>query len=69
MGSPISPHSKGLTTFSTHERFDTVLPLVMRLKGSKIFERLCSRVINVVLATRCAAIARKPKHACWLSSS
>ena len=69
MGSPIPPHSKSLAAFPAHEGLNPMLPLVMCLKGSKILEGLCSRVINVVPATWCTAIARKPKHTCWLGTS
>jgi hypothetical protein len=57
MGSPVALYSKRLSTFPTHERLDSMLSLVMCLEGSEIFEWPCSRVINVVLATLCTAIA------------
>ncbi|PON58098.1 hypothetical protein TorRG33x02_125110 [Trema orientale] len=69
VGSPIPSYSKCLATFSTHEWLDSMLSLVVSLKCSEVLERLCSRVIDVISATRRAAVAREPKHACWLSSS
>jgi len=69
MGPPITPNSKSFAAFSAHEGLDSMLSLVMSLEGPKIFEWLCSWMINVVLAFRCTTIARKSKHCCWLSSS
>lgn len=69
VSSPIAPHSKGFATFPAHEGLDSMLPLVMRLEGSEIFQRLSSRVIDVVSAAGGAAVAGKAKHAGGLSSS
>jgi hypothetical protein len=69
VGSPITFHGKCLATFSAQERLDSMLSLVMSLKGSKISERLCSWMINVVYASCCTAVAREPKHCCWLRTS
>ena len=38
VGSPIALNSKGFGAFSTSERLDAVLALVMCLEGSEIFE-------------------------------
>jgi hypothetical protein len=57
MGSPITFNCKCLATFPTHEGFGPMLSLVMCLEGSKIFERPCSWVLDVVLAPWCAAVA------------
>lgn len=65
---PIASHCKGFTAFPTHERLDPMLPLVMRLKRSEIFQRLRSRVIDVVPAPCRTAVTRQPKHRCWLCS-
>ena len=68
MGPPITSHCKTLTTFSTHEGLDSMLPLVVCLKSSEIFKGLCSWVINVVPASWGTTIAWKPKHTCWLGT-
>lgn len=67
MGSPITPHGESFAAFSTHEGLDSMLSLVMGLKSTEIFEGFWSGVIDVVPAARCATIAGKFEHSCWLS--
>lgn len=67
VSSPIPPHCEGLAAFPAHEGLDAMLPLVMRLEGSEIFQWLGSRVVDVVSAAWGAAVAGKPKHAGGLS--
>ena len=57
VSSPVTFHSQALSTFPTHERLHTMLPLVMRLQGSEILQRLCPWVVYVVFAPLCATVA------------
>lgn len=66
MGPPVAFDGEGLPTLAAHERLDTMLPLVVGLEGPKIFERLGSRVVDVVLAALRTAVARQPQHRCRL---
>ena len=68
VGSPVTSHSKGLTTLPTHERLDSMLSLVMGLKGSEVFEWSWSWMIDVVPAPGCTAKAWEFKHGRWLCS-
>lgn len=58
--SPIAFHGEGLAAFSTCEGLDAVLSLVMCLEGAKVLERPRPRVVDVVFASRRAAVARQP---------
>nr|GMC88697.1 hypothetical protein DM860_009871 [Ipomoea batatas] len=62
VGPPVAPHGEGLAALPAREGPDPVLPLVMRLEGPEILERLGSWVIDVVPAPRRAAVAWKPQH-------
>ncbi|KAH7511550.1 hypothetical protein FEM48_ZijujUnG0004000 [Ziziphus jujuba var. spinosa] len=55
---PISFHRQQLAAFPTHKGFHPMFPLAVSLQRSEIFQRLSSRVVYVVLASFCAAIAR-----------
>lgn len=68
VGPPVAPHGEGLAALPAREGPDPVLPLVMRLQGPEILERLGSWVIDVVPAPRRAAIAWKSQHSGGLSS-
>lgn len=69
MGSPVAAHCKCLAALAAHERLDPVLPLVMSLQGTKVFQRLGAGVVDVVAAAWCAAVARQPQHGGGLGSS
>lgn len=69
MSPPVAPDRERLATLAAHERLDTMLALVVRLQCPEVLERLCPWVVNVVPATRRAAVAGKPEHACWLCAS
>ena len=58
--SPVAPDREGLGAFPAYEGLYPMLPLVVRLEGSEIFERLGSRMVYVVPAPTRAAITRKP---------
>lgn len=68
VGSPVTFDGQQLPTLAAREGLDTVLPFVVSLKRSEVLERLGSRVLYVVLASLCAAIARNPCHHSWLRS-
>lgn len=65
---PVSFHSQQLAASATLEGFHAMFPLVVSLKSSKIFERLGFRVVDVVLASLCAAIACYSHHSSRLPS-
>ena len=58
MRAPVTPYCKCLTTFSTHERLDPVLSLVMCLQRPKIFQWFRPWVLDIVAAPLCTAVAR-----------
>lgn len=57
VGSPVAFHSQEFSTLATHERFKSMLPLIMCLQCSKIFQGLCSWVFDIVLAPFGATVA------------
>ena len=59
---PVALHGERLGALAAHERLAAVLPLVVRLKGPEILQGPRARVLDVVLAPRCAAVARQPQH-------
>ena len=58
MRTPVPLDCEGLSAFSTREWLGTVLSFVVRLEGSKVFQGLSSRVVDVVLAALGTTIAR-----------
>lgn len=68
VGSPIAFDREGFGAFSTSERLDSMLSLVMRLEGAEVLERSGPRVVDVVFAPWRAAIAWQLKHCRWLCS-
>ena len=57
VGSPVTFHGQQLPALATRKRLHPVLPLVMVLQRSEVFQRLRSRVAYVVLAPFCATVA------------
>lgn len=68
VGSPVAFHSQEFSTLATHERFKSMLPLIMCLQCSKIFQGLCSWVFDIVLAPFGATEAWNACHSPWLCS-
>lgn len=58
--SPVPAHGERLTALAAHEGLEAMLALVVCLQGSEVLQRLGPRVVDVVAAPRCAAVARKP---------
>lgn len=54
---PVTSDCQGLSTFATFERLDAMLSLVMRLQCTKILKGLSTRVVDIVPASSCAAVA------------
>jgi hypothetical protein len=69
VGPPVTSNSKCLTTFSTHEWLDSVLPLVMRLQGAEVLQWFGPRVFDIVAASLRTTVAGKAKHCCRLCAS
>lgn len=69
VGPPVAAHGERLAALAAHEGLDAVLPLVMRLQGAEVFQWLRARVVNVVAASRSAAVARQAQHGRRLRSS
>lgn len=69
VGSPVAPDSERLATLAAHEGLDPMLALVVCLQRPEVLERLRPRVVDVVPATGCAAVAGKPEHAGRLCAS
>ena len=67
--SPVTPHSKGLSTPTTHEGLGAMLALVVSLKSAKVFQRFCTGMIDIVPASFGTAVTWEPQHCCGLCTS
>ena len=59
---PVALDGQWLSAAAAAEGLGAVLALVVGLQGAEVLERPRPRVVDVVAATRRAAVARQPEH-------